>query len=212
VTGRRWLGWGLIVYGAVGVAMIAAGALIGLEVADRFERLATDADEAIVAAASATRSAADSFEGVDDSLEGAGDSTAAAAALARRSQEALDNLADAMSVSILGARPLLPLAADFAESAGLAGELAEALDGVQGSLGDTRTDVAAIGTELDALATELEDLGGSTQLDGGAPPVRLFVGLLLVWLGVQVVAAIVGGMALLTSDRRTARTEASPAD
>lgn len=199
MTGRRWLGWGLILYGVLGVAMIAAGTLIGLEVADRVERLATDADEAIVAAATATRAAADSFDGVDDSLSGAVDSTTAAAALARRSEETLDNLAAAMSISILGAQPLRPLAADFADSAELAGELAVTLDGVQGSLGDTQSDVGAIGDDLDALATELEDLGGSAGLEGGAPPVRLFVGLLLVWLGVQVVAAFVGGIALLRS-------------
>jgi hypothetical protein len=202
MSGRRWLGWGLIAYGVVGVAMIVAGTLIGLEMADRLERLATDADEAIVAAAEATRAAAGSFDGVDDSLAGAGDSTAAAASLARQSQQTLDNLADAMSVSILGAQPLLPLAADFAESAELAAELAETLDGVQATLGDTRSDVAAIGAELEALATELEDLGGTTRPESGSPPVRLFVGLLLVWLGVQVVAAIVGGIALLVTDRR----------
>jgi hypothetical protein len=199
VTGRRWLGWGLIAYGIVGVAMIVAGALIGLEAADRIEGLASDADEAIVAAAGATRAAADSFDGVDQSLADAGDSTAAAAALARRSESTLDNLADAMSLSILGAQPLLPLAADFADSAAMAGELASTLDGVQASLGDTRSDVATIGTELETLADELDDLGGTTRDEGGTPPVRLFVGLLLVWLGVQVVAAIAGGIALLRS-------------
>jgi hypothetical protein len=203
VTGRRWLGWGLIAYGAVGVAMIVAGTLIGLEMADRVERLATDADEAIVAAAEATRAAAGSFDAVDDSLAGAAESTSAAASLARQSQQTLDNLADAMSVSILGAQPLLPLAADFADSAELAAELADTLGSVQSSLGDTRSDIAAIGAELEALATELEDLGGKARLEGGSPPVRLFVGLLLVWLGVQVVAAIVGGIVLLVTDRRT---------
>jgi hypothetical protein len=197
VSGRRWLGWALIGYGIVGIAMIVAGALIGLETAVRIEGLASDADDALVAAATATRASADAFDGVDASLADAGDSTAAAAALALRAQETLDNLAAAMSLSILGAQPLLPLAADFADSASLAGDLAQTLDGVRGSLGDTRVDVTTIGTELQTLADELDDLGGTTGLEGGSPPVRLFMGLLLVWLGVQVVAAIVGGTALL---------------
>jgi hypothetical protein len=203
VTGRRWLGWGLIAYGLVGVAMIMAGSLIGLAAADRVERLVTDADSALTAAASATRAAADSFDGVDDSLTAATDSSAAAAALARRSQETLDSLAAAMEVSILGARPLLSLAADFADSAVLAGDLADTLDGVQQSLGSTQADVATIGAELDVLADELDDLGSVTGLDEGAPPVRIFVVLLLLWLGVQVVAAFVGGIVLLrgTADR-----------
>lgn len=197
MTGRRWLGWGLIAYGLVGVAMIVAGSLIGLAAADRVERLVTDADVALTAASTATRAAADSFDGVDDSLTRANDSSAAAAALARRAQETLDNLAAAMEVSILGARPLLPLAADFADSAVLAGDLAGTLDGVQESLGSTQADIATIGAELDVLASELEDLGSATQLDEGAPPVRIFLGLLLVWLGVQVVAAFVGGIVVL---------------
>lgn len=197
MTGRRWLGWGLIAYGLVGVAMIVAGSLIGLAAADRVERLVTDADDALAAASTATRAAADSFDGVDDSLTRANDSSAAAAALARRAQDTLDNLAAAMEVSILGARPLLPLAADFADSAVLAGDLAGTLDGVQESLGSTQADIATIGDELDLLASELEDLGSATQLDEGAPPVRIFVGLLLVWLGVQVVAAFVGGIVVL---------------
>lgn len=200
MTGRRWLGWGLIAYGLVGVAMIVAGSLIGLAAADRVERVVTDAEAALTAASSATRAAADSFDGVDDSLTGANESSAAAAALARRTQQTLDNLADAMEVSILGAQPLLPLAADFADSAVLAGDLADTLDGVQESLGSTQTDVAAIGAELDALASELEGLGDVAQLEGGVPPIRIFVGLLLVWLGVQVVAAFVGGVILLRGE------------
>jgi hypothetical protein len=204
VSGRAWLGWGLIAYGVIGVAMIVAGSLIGLAAADRVERLVTDADSALSAASAATRAAADSFDGVDDSLTEATESSAAAAALARRSEQTLDNLADAMQVSILGAQPLLPLASDFSDSAVLAGELADTLEGVQESLGSTRTDIAAIGAELETLANELENLGGVTQLEGGAPPIRIFVGLLLLWLGVQVIAAIVGGVLLLRSERTRA--------
>jgi hypothetical protein len=197
---RRWLGWSLLAYGVLGVAMMAAGTIIGLDVADRVERLATDADTTLDAASRATRAAADSFDGVDLSLEEAGASSAAAAALARRSESTLDALAAAMELSILGAQPLLPLAGDFAESADLAGELAATLDAVGTSLGDTRADVADIGVELEALADELEVLGdrsGST----GAPPMRLFVGLLLAWLAVPVAASLVAGVALLRSGR-----------
>jgi hypothetical protein len=204
MTGRLWLGWGLIAYGLIGVAMIFAGSLIGLAAADRVEQLVADADGALNAASTATRAAADSFDGVDDSLTGANESSAAAAALARRSQQTLDNLAGAMELSILGTQPLLPIAADFADSAALAGELADTLDGVQESLGSTQSDVTTIGSELDSLAAELERLGDTTQLEGGVPPVRIFVALLLLWLGVQVVAAFVGGVVILRSEVESA--------
>ena len=201
MSGRRWLGLGLVLYGAIGVAMIVAGSLIGLSAADRVEALVSDADRALAAASDATRAAADSFDGVDDSLAGANESSAAAAALARRSAETLDNLSAAMQLSILGAQPLLPLAADFADSAALAGDLADTLEGVQESLATTQGDVTAIGSELDGLATELENLGDATQMAGGAPPIRVLVVLLLLWLGIQVAAALVAGGMLLRPDR-----------
>ena len=200
---RRWLGWSLLAYGVLGVAMLTAGTIIGLDVADRVERLATDANTALDAAARATRAAADSFEGVDDSLVDAGSSSAAAATLARRSEVTLDALARAMELSILGAQPLLPLAADFSDSADLAGELATTLDGVEESLGDTRVDVGEIGVELDELATELDELGDRSGSEG-TPPMRLFVGLLLAWLAVPVAASIVAGVTLLRTGRAPA--------
>lgn len=196
MTRRRWLGWALIAYGVLGVAMIAAGTLIGLDVADRVERLATDANTTLTAASRSTRTAADSFDGIDTSLERAGSSSAAAAALARRSETTLDELATAMELSIFGAQPLLPLAGDFRESASLAGDLATTLDEVEESLGSSRRDIGDIGTELEALADDLEamsDRSGSSS----PPPMRLFVGLLLAWLAVPVVASFVGGVLLL---------------
>lgn len=195
-TARRRLGLGLLAYGVLGAAMLVAGTLIGLDVADRVERLTGDVDTTLTAASRATRAAADSFDGIDDSLADAGSSSEAAAALARRTEVTLDALAQTMQLSIFGAQPLLPLAGDFEESADLAAELAATLDGVQESLADTRTDVATIGVELTTLADELEVLGDRTAL-GAAPPMRLFVGLLLAWLAVPVVASVVAGIALL---------------
>jgi hypothetical protein len=201
VTGRP-LAWALIVYGILGIALLVGGALYGLEMAGRVERLATAADGTLATAARSIRAAADSFASVDDSLSESEASADGAAALAREASGTLDSLSIAMRISVLGAQPLLPLADEFATSADQAAELAETLDSVGASLGGTRTDVAIIGVELDTLSRELEALRGSGEADAGSPPLRLFVALLLGWLAIPAIAALLIGLVLLRPVRR----------
>ena len=201
MTGRP-LAWALIAYGLLGIALLVSGALYGLEMAGRIERLATAADGTLAAAARSTRAASDSFASVDASLSESEASADEAAALAREASGTLDSLSIAMRISVLGAQPLLPLADEFATSADQAAELAETLDAVGGSLGGTRTDVAVIGVELDTLSRELDALRGSGEADAGPPPLRLFVALLLGWLAIPAVAALLIGLVLLRPARR----------
>ena len=196
---RRGLAWGLIVYGVLGIALVASGASIGLGLAERIEELATAAEGTLSAAAESTRAAADSFASVDGSLEQANASATQAAALSREASATLGSLASAMSISILGAQPLLPLADDFNTSADQAEALAGTLDGVATSLGDTQTDVAVIGGELEELSRQIETLQ-SAATPGEAPQLRLFVVLLLAWITVPAVGALILGLSLL---RRT---------
>lgn len=198
----RALGWALLAYGITGLALVVVGAIGGLEMAERVEDLAVQADTTLAAAERATQATADSFTGVDDSLAEGEASTNAAAVLARDASLTLDSLANAMSLSILGTRPLEPLAADFAASAGQASALADTLEGVGDSLADTREDMTLIGSELDQLAVELGALRGASSTDGAAPPIRLFVMMVLAWLALQAVGALIGGMALLRRSRQ----------
>jgi len=198
----RALGWALLAYGITGLALVVVGAIGGLEMAGRVEDLAVQADTTLAAAERATQATADSFTGVDDSLAEGEASTDAAAVLARDASLTLDSLANAMSLSILGTRPLEPLAADFAASAGQASALADTLEGVGDSLADTREDMTLIGSELDQLAVELGALRGASSTDGAAPPIRLFVMMVLAWLALQAVGALIGGMALLRRARQ----------
>ncbi|MCA1588614.1 MAG: hypothetical protein LC744_08195 [Chloroflexi bacterium] len=198
---RRALGWASIAYGIAGIALVLVGAIGGLEMADRIENLALRADSTLAAAQRATEATADSFTGVDKSL-GEGEASAdAAAVLAREASGTLRSLSLAMTISILGTQPLQPLAADFADSADQAAALAETLDGMGASLSDTRADMIAIGTRLDQLAVELDALRDASSTEGTAPPVRLFVTIVLVWLGLQALAAIIGGLTLLRTPR-----------
>ncbi len=198
------MAWALIVYGVMGLLLVVGGAVIGLDAAARVERLTVTAGGTLEAAARSTRAAAESFTSIDSSLSEAGASADAAAVLAREAGATLDSLAVAMQLSVFGAQPLITLADEFATSADQAVDLADQLDSVGGSLGDTRADVAVIGVELETLSHELETLRGSGTGDGGSPPLRLVIGLLLAWLAMPAVGAIVFGLALLRDLRTVA--------
>jgi hypothetical protein len=195
---RSVLAWGLILYGVVGLVVILGGAVVGLGLASRIERLAITADDTLAAAVRSTDAAANAFTNVDASLSEAEASANAAASLARDASGTLAALARSMELSVFGAQPLLPLAGEFDASADQAAALGETLDRVGGSLGDTRTDVSRIGTELESLGAELAALRGASGNDAAsAPPLTAFVLLLLAWLLVPAVGGLLGGLALL---------------
>ncbi|MEO7296182.1 MAG: hypothetical protein ABIZ57_08560, partial [Candidatus Limnocylindria bacterium] len=93
------------------------------------------------------------------------------------------------------------LAGEFEASAEQASALGETLDRVGGSLGDTRTDVVSIGTELDGLSAELDALREANGTGGSAPSLRLFVVMLLAWLLIPALGGLLGGLALLRVPR-----------
>ena len=198
---RRLLAWVLIFYGVLGLAVVLSGAAIGLEVTARIERLTATADGTLAAAARSTDVAAAAFANVDGSLSESQASADAAAALARDASGTLASLARAMGLSVFGAQPLLPLAGEFETSAEQAAALAETLDQVAVSLGDSRIDVAAIGTELAGLSAELGALRDANATTGPSPPLRIFVLLLLAWLLVPAAGGLLMGLALLRFGR-----------
>ncbi|MGQ0606906.1 MAG: hypothetical protein ACT4OQ_00380 [Chloroflexota bacterium] len=199
---RPLLAWGLILYGLLGLVLVLTGAVIGLELASRIERLAATADGTLAAAVRSTDAAADAFTNVDVSLAESEASADAAAVLARDASATLASLARAMELSVFGAQPLLPLAGEFDASSEQASALGDTLGRVGGSLGDTRSDVASIGTELDGLSAELAALRDVNGTGGAAPPLRLFVVLLLLWLLIPAVGGLLAGLALLRLPRR----------
>jgi hypothetical protein len=203
---RRLLAWILVAYGISGLGVLVTGAVVGMDAVGRIESTANDAYGTLDAAERSIRAASDSFSSIDRSLADAEASALSAADLARDASGTLNALASAMQLNILGTQPLSSLADEFSASADEAGALAVSLDGVAASLGETRPDVAAIGTELASLADELGALRPPSA--AGEPlHLRLFVGLLLVWLVVPAIGALVVGIAIL---RREARRSPDP--
>ena len=193
----RTAGWALIAYGVMGILLLLVGAIAGMDAAARIERTAVVAGGTLSAAARATRAAADSFTSIDGSLADAQASADTAADLSRDASATLDSLAAAMGISIFGSQPLAPLAVEFSTSADQASQLADTLDSVSESMSETRSDVAVIGVELDGLSDQLETLEEATDFGGDAPPLRLFIGLLLVWLAIPAIGALVYGFVLV---------------
>jgi hypothetical protein len=199
---RPLLGLVLILHGGLGLLLVALGVETGLDAAARAERLSTSADRALIAAIGAADAATDAFGEADVSLEEARASTESAASLARDASVTLAALSEAMRLSVFGAQPLLPLAADFADTAEQADRLSVELDTVGGSLGSLREDLGRVATELRTLADQLDELRGSeSEPTTSTPPFRLLLILVLAWVWLFALASVGAGLTLLRAQR-----------
>lgn len=190
----RVLAWLLTAYAVLGGIILVAAVLVGGPLVSRVDRLTTSALDTLSAASEAATAAADTFDGFDVSVQEAQASTDDAVVLSRDAASTLDGLAAAMSLSIFGAQPLLPLAAQFEDSAGQMRELGDSLDGIGEALGGNRADIARLGTRMRTLAERLETLEeriGSERTGGGVPLSWLFYGFLL-WQVLPILAAGIG--------------------
>jgi hypothetical protein len=181
----RSLGTLLIVQGALGIVL----ALLGLTVVAAPVAQAERVSERARAAASA---AAAAFEGFDSSLDQARTSAASAGALAREASGTVDGLAAAMTLSVLGAQPLLPLQDQFRQSADQLRRLGDDLDQIGGALQVNRSEVAQVSDELRALSDEL-----APSESGAAIPPSLVLYAFLAWIALLSATSLVGGVLIL---------------
>jgi hypothetical protein len=197
--GMRMLGWLLLLYAMLGAGLVIASLAIGGPLVARVDRLATSASGSMDAAARAADAAADSFTGFDASLAEARRSTEEAAALSRDTSGTLQSLSEAMSLSVLGNQPLLPLADDFATSADQLREMGDNLEGIGAALTTNQDQIADVGAELRILADQLASLRGGVAAEragAGLPLAWLFYGF-IAWQLLPIGAAAIGGRMLL---------------
>jgi hypothetical protein len=195
----RMLGWLLILYAVIGAGLVLASIIVGGPMVGRVDRLATSATQSMGEAARAADAAADAFTGFDASLAQARESTDQAARLSRDASATLQALSQAMSLSVLGSQPLLPLADDFGTSAEQMRAMGDNLDGIGSALSTNRGQIAAVGHELRLLADRLAELRGGVaaeQAGRGLPLSWLFYGF-LAWQLLPIGAAAVVGPMLL---------------
>jgi hypothetical protein len=111
-----------------------------------------------------------------------------------------------MGISILGSRPLEPLAARFETSAEQLRQMGDSLESIGQALAANRDDVAEVGVEMQGLAEELRRLEGritAEQRASDLPLSWLYYGFLL-WQLLPIAAAAIGGGWLVRWSRKTA--------
>jgi hypothetical protein len=143
--------------------------------------------------------AADAFDGFGQSMEQASSSASDAASLSREAAATSADLADAMSISIFGARPLIGLADDFSATSQQLQGLAVDLDGIGAALTGSDDDLARVERRLRSLAADLSELRDriGTQADQPAISIGLLFYGFLLWQAIPVVASLAAGVMLV---------------
>ena len=199
------LGWLLIGYAAVGAVLLMAAIIVGGPVVSRLEGMAGSATGSVRSAAAAAEAAADAFDGFDESLSEARSSTADAAAISRETAVTLQGLSDAMSISVFGSQPLLPLADEFARSADQLDQMGTNLDGIGQALVTNKDDVVALAARLRNLSVQLNSWSEAVadpkaDADPTPPLTLLFYGF-VAWQLLAVLASGAAGTILLRGSR-----------
>jgi hypothetical protein len=196
----RVLGVALMLYGVLGLLLAGAGTAVGVGTAARVTHLVENVDGSLAAAASTVQSTAHSLDGFETSLSEADAAARSAAGIARDASVTMANLSAAMSLTVFGAQPLLPLARDFQRSSEQLVTLSRDLDRVGLALGANIEDLASIRDDLRDLGRRLDaaSAGGGARVtrDGAFPLQALFVGA-MAWIALQALGALVAGVLVL---------------
>ena len=197
----RLLGWMLVSYGLlglvlVGTALVAVGPLLA-----RASIAADSAGDSLAAAATALDHTATAFDGFGHSLDDAKTSSAHASRLLKDASTTSAQLADAMSVSILGAQPLLPIAQSFRRNTDELRGVSEDVSTMSEAIGRNARDVAAVRDDLRILRDRVTQLAKDAAASKDGPRVEPALGILVyglaIWLGLLATASFVAGVVLL---------------
>ena len=197
----RLLGWMLAIYGLLGLVLVGA-ALLGLgPLLARASVAADSAGDSLAAAATALDHTATAFDGFGHSLDDARTSSAHAAQLLKDASATSGQLADAMSVNILGAQPLLPIAQRFRRNTDELLGVSEDVSTMSEAIGRNSRDVTAVHDDLVVLRDRVDQLARDAAASRNGPRVepalRVLVYGLSIWLGLLATASVVAGAVLL---------------
>lgn len=203
----RAAGIGLTAYGLVGIVLIVITLLVGGAALGRLERLSGSLGSTLTAASTTARSSATALGnlrgGVSKSSAAAGD----AGRLVDQASTTSSQLAAAMSLSIFGTQPLLPMAASFSDLSTQLQSLSGDLRSIGSALDTSGSDLDRLKADMDRLTARLEALsgtGGTTSIVA-AGGLRLAFLALLVWLAIPAVGSLLLGLALIGFIRRPTR-------
>jgi hypothetical protein len=207
----RLLGLVLAAYGLVGLLLFVVVAVAVNRPLERAHELSVSVDEqraALVVTMGRARTTLEDMSlgvgAVDVSLADAKAATDRAATISASLATTMFGLRDAMSISILGAQPLVGLASGFDNSGQQMSALGTDLATIGSSLNGNRTAVSMTSTNLAKLALSLGEL---TALVRDSPDVeistasldaiRLAVYAICGWLAVLALGCVIGGLYLV---------------
>jgi hypothetical protein len=194
----RILGLGLVAYGLLGLLVVGGALAIGAPAIGRVDQMVTSAASTMQSASRAARTAADAFDGFGASMEQARASASDAARLSRDAAATSAALADAMSISIFGTRPMMGLADEFTATSQQLQGLAVDLDGIGAAISSSPADLARVEVSLRTLAGDLAELRARIrQADEPAVPFSLLFFAFLLWQAVPAAASLAAGVFLL---------------
>lgn len=222
IRNRRLLGVGLVVYGVLGVVIIAIVAVALIRPIDRIGELSTSVEDqrillvsSMVQGETTLREMAAGVRRMDSSLTSARSATDRSSQIAVGVAQSMFQLRDAMSISILGTQPLIGLAAGFDQTGTQLLQLSSDLTTIGTSLDTNAADVATTAANLDQLADTVNTLtdsvenGPSVGVSAEAlDAVRIAIFAVAGWLLVFAVACVVVGAYLFVLAPREARQQA----
>jgi prophage DNA circulation protein len=211
---RRVAGALLVAYGIGGLLLVAGGGILVASSVARLDGLAATLETqrlVLVRSLDATgtflRDARSGTGNVQTSLVATTDSARQTATLTRSLATAMEQLAAASGISILGSQPFAGLADTFTGVARQASAMGTSLDATAASLAVNGSDLQQVREDLGAIQTEIDELRrqvSGTAIDASGLDAatraleasRIVLFGLLVWLAVQAVIAITIGLAL----------------
>jgi hypothetical protein len=197
----RLLGYALVANGVLGLALVAlAFATLG-PLLTRASAAADSAGDSLAAAAQALDQTSTAFDGFSKSLDDAQTSSAHASRLLMDASTTSGQLADAMSISFLGAQPFLQIAQSFRRNTDELRGVSEDLSTLSGAIGHNSRDVVTVRDAIRVLRDRVQRLATDAATAPDRPRVGPELGMLAygltLWLAVLAGLSIVGGVLLL---------------
>jgi hypothetical protein len=197
----RLLGLALVLNGLLGIALVgvALGALGPL--VTRASVAADSAGDSLAAAARALDQLSTSFDGFGKSLDEARTSSAHASQLLNDASATTTQLAEAMSLSVFGAQPLLPISQSFRRNTDELRGVSADLSTLSEAIGHNARDIVAVRDSVRVLRDRVQRLAtdAAASPDGRriGPELSVLAYGLTLWLGVLAVLSLAGGLLLL---------------
>jgi hypothetical protein len=197
----RLLGLALVLNGLLGIALVgvALGALGPL--VTRASVAADSAGDSLAAAARALDQLSTSFDGFGKSLDEARTSSAHASQLLNDASATTTQLAEAMSLSVFGAQPFLPISQSFRRNTDELRGVSADLSTLSEAIGHNARDIVAVRDSVRVLRDRVQRLAtdAAASPDGRriGPELSVLAYGLTLWLGVLAVLSLAGGLLLL---------------